>query len=841
MSNDGMQLLQRSDNTMTNTPNSSSMGMPASNGFDTNNNQNVQHNTSSMSGQTNVLNSAVNKLPDQNTQNINTSLSNVSSTDMNSTIADIEKASIEPPKNNLNSSESDITLTKLEPNPTAITAPKIENKPHTAVDETLGMDVDDGSTVEGVQVVDDPEHLDVHVNATAESVDNAEDLFANMVDSTKRNNRQTDANKVETKPNIQNSLSKNTVNPNPVSSSPLNKTSNSALVNRKDLLNYLLDQKLITKQQYEEIKIEQTKTGKDIESIIVDNNILSQKDLYRNRAKFFKIDFVEDIFTIEVDPDLVLTIKKHIDVVKNTLSFPIDFDGSTKTLKIIAADFLNYNTIQFWRMTFNAITVEVVTGVPAEIEAYINNNFGNVLDTELVKEVRGLDAEVSNKPQGDFELMEQKSLESTSKTAKLVEQIIRDAALNGASDIHIEPTARDIRVRFRIDGVLTERFRGLSSAILPGLVTRIKILSHLRIDETRLPQDGRIFKVIEGKKYDIRVSTLPTIYGEKTVMRLLERSNKIPKIEDTGMRGEGLKRYLDAISLTSGIVLITGPTGSGKTTTLASTLARLNTPDVNIISVEDPVEVRVDGITQVQVKSEIGLTFAEVLRSILRQDPDIIMVGEIRDKETAHLAIRAALTGHLVLSTLHTNDAPSALPRLIDMGIEPYLVASTVKVVVAQRLVRALCMYSRKPYKPEKPMLKHVLKQLEGIPDFDPYSYINTLAKRETLPKIGTRDYVLNPEVEPPFKYDDGEQGLYFYKATPHVKCGKAEYKGRLGIFEVLKVTESIQNLVIQSKPASVITEQAKKEGMVDLIQDGFLRVLEGVTSVDEVLRVAKA
>ena len=618
---------------------------------------------------------------------------------------------------------------------------------------------------------------------------------------------------------------------------------NPDLVSRKNFLTFLVKKGVITTTQAEQIKLESLKTGKTPEEIIQEKKILDVKDLYRYKAEFFKVGFIESVFDLSIPNDILIIIKKHIDTVKETLSFPFEYDEETKTLKILLADFLNYNTIQFWRLTFNALNVDIYTAVPAEIEAYINNNFGNVLDTDLLQEVRGVEAEVKQTTPlpKDVELQEEKTMETTSKTAKLVEQIISDAALNRASDIHIEPTAKDIRVRFRIDGVLVERFRGLSRNILPALVARIKIMSHLRIDETRLPQDGRIYKVINGKKFDIRVSTLPTIFGEKVVMRLLERTGHIPTIEETGLRGIGYDRYMEALSLTSGIILITGPTGSGKTTTLAASLSRLNTPKVNIVSVEDPVEIRIDGVTQVQVNPQIGLTFATVLRSILRQDPDIIMVGEIRDVETAHLAIRAALTGHLVLSTLHTNDAPTALPRLIDMGIEPYLVASTVKLVVAQRLVRVICPYTRYKYEPEKPVLETVLKTLSTIPNFDPFKYIEDKAKNKVEAPLESREYALNPPVDPPFTYPDGSKGLYFYKGKPHAKCSKSEYKGRVGIFEVLKVTETIQDMVLAEKTASEIKEQAQKEGMVTLVQDGFLRVLEGVTTVEEVLRVAKA
>ncbi len=624
--------------------------------------------------------------------------------------------------------------------------------------------------------------------------------------------------------------------------SPTSTSHMSELLQRKDFLGYLVQKGYLTSAQAEQFKIEAVKSGQPIEKVILKKTDIQAKQLYKEKAAFFHVNFIEDIFSIQLNEKLQIMIKKHIDKVKSTLSFPIDFNEKTGTIKVLIANFLNYNAIQFWRLTFNARNVIVYTGVPEEIEAYIDNKFGNILDTSLAKEVRAIETEANeNQIQEDVETKEQKALESTSGVAKLVEQIITNAAQTGASDIHIEPTALDIRVRYRIDGVLKEKFRGISRALLSELVTRIKIMSHLKIDETRLPQDGRIYKVIDGRKFDIRVSTLPTIYGEKVVMRLLERSGHIPKLEELGMQGSAYKKYIEALGLTSGIILITGPTGSGKTTTLAASLARLNKPEVNIISVEDPVEVRIDGITQVQIHSEIGLTFARVLRSILRQDPDIIMVGEIRDTETAHLAIRAALTGHLVLSTLHTNDAPTALPRLIDMGVEPYLVASTVKLVVAQRLVRAICPYSRHEYKPEKALLERILKSLSKIKNFDPFEYVIKRSQEKIQAPPDSREFILHPPVKPPFQYEDGTKGLYLYKGEPHPKCNNSEYKSRLGIYEVLKLDDEIQEMILKEKSANEIRKRAEEKGMLNLLQDGFIRALEGVTTIDEVLRVARA
>ena len=614
------------------------------------------------------------------------------------------------------------------------------------------------------------------------------------------------------------------------------------LISRNDFVKYLVLKGYLTSSQAEQFQLEAEQMGTPVEEIILKKTNISPHQLYKEKAIFYKVKFIEDVFAITIPETILTAIKKHIDIVKQSNSFPIGFDNATRTVKILIANFLNYNAIQFWRVTFGAADVDIYTAVPSEIKSYIAEKFGNILDTNLAKEVRAIESEIQTQqnPAQDIEAIKQHELESSSGIAKLVNKIIDNAARVGASDIHIEPTAKDIRVRYRIDGVLREKMTGISRHVLSELVARVKILSNLKIDETRLPQDGRIFRIIDNRKFDIRVSTLPTIYGEKIVMRLLERSGHIPKLEELGMQGQAYKLYKEALTLKSGIILITGPTGSGKTTTLASSLSRLNRPEVNIISVEDPVEIRIDGVVQVQVQPDIGLTFANVLRSILRQDPDIIMVGEIRDKETAHLAIRAALTGHLVLSTLHTNDAPTALPRLIDMGVEPYLVASTVRLVVAQRLVRTLCPYSREAVKPDEAVIKAILDKFKGLKNFDPIEHIKKRALEKITAPPDSREFILHPPVKPPFKYEDGFDGLYLYNAKPHPKCHNTQFKGRVGIFEVLKITEEIRKSILKEEDASEIKKIAQAQGMFDLIQDGYLKALEGITTPEEVLNVAK-
>ncbi|HCC67887.1 TPA: type II secretion system protein GspE, partial [Patescibacteria group bacterium] len=368
-----------------------------------------------------------------------------------------------------------------------------------------------------------------------------------------------------------------------------------------------------------------------------------------------------------------------------------------------------------------------------------------------------------------------------------------------------------------------------------AVASRVKILSNLKIDEKRLPQDGRFQIKVNGKKIDIRVSVMPTIYGEKVVMRLLESDTSGITIETTGLRGNAYRIFLDGIKVTNGIVLITGPTGSGKTRTLACSLMKVNNPGVNIISLENPVEIRVPGVTQVQIQPDIGLTFANALRSVLRQDPDIVMVGEIRDRETAELAVQASLTGHLVLSTLHTNSAAAAIPRLLDMGIEPYLLASTIRVIVAQRLPRRICKHCIEAYQAEPQLLEDLMGQFKDIPNFDLVGYINKviLAKKQRKEKGSSvmKEAKMGP---------DGKPEIYLYRGKGCDRCGGNGYSGRVGIFEVLDVTEKISRMVMDQSTSGEIEKEAEANGMLTMMQDGYLKSLEGITTIEEVMRVSR-
>jgi len=397
---------------------------------------------------------------------------------------------------------------------------------------------------------------------------------------------------------------------------------------------------------------------------------------------------------------------------------------------------------------------------------------------------------------------------------QICDYMILWAVLAGASDIHIEPLSNFVRLRYRVDGELKEILE-YQSFLHAWIVARFKILSELKIDESRVPQDGRISKSIEEKPLDLRVSTLPTVHGEKIVMRIVDKSKKIPLLEELGIEGKNLDLIKKAISLPNGIVITSGPTGSGKSTTLYSGLSMLNKENVNIMTLEDPVENQVDGINQSQVKPQIGYTFAYGLRTALRQDPDIIMVWEIRDKETIEIAIEASLTGHLVLSTIHTNSAAETLTRVIQMGIQPFLIPASFNAVIAQRLIRRLC--------------PHCMKQV-GLSKLDKDTLQNMqnamrLTPKEELKRRVSADIIKAPK---------------FYEPVGCEHCDFTGYKGRLGLYEVLEISDGVKEMILEGQSAFNINRQAIQDGMISLEQDGIMKALNGLTSLEEVYSVAK-
>ena len=403
---------------------------------------------------------------------------------------------------------------------------------------------------------------------------------------------------------------------------------------------------------------------------------------------------------------------------------------------------------------------------------------------------------------------------------KIVDTLLKHAILQSASDIHIEPDENEVHVRYRIDGILHETMT-LPKQVLPGIIARVKVLSNLKLDEHRIPQDGR-FKIEEGeKRIAFRVSILPVYDGEKIVMRVLDESSKGLTLESMGLWGKSLEQVHGAIKRPNGMILVTGPTGSGKTTTLYTTMDILNTPEVNISTIEDPIEYRMPRINQTQVKPKVGMTFASGLRALLRQDPDIIMVGEIRDSETMQIAMNAAMTGHLVLSTLHTNSAAAAIPRMIDMKAEAFLVASTVNVLVAQRLVRKICSDCRDKFTLDKKQAA----ELSNSIDFKKLStQLSSLKDSEIKELQGVRSL----------------ESATFYKGKGCERCNNEGYKGRVGIYEVLEVSEAIQKLISGNATAGEIDNQAKEEGMFSMMEDGIIKAMRGTTTIEEVLRVTK-
>lgn len=400
---------------------------------------------------------------------------------------------------------------------------------------------------------------------------------------------------------------------------------------------------------------------------------------------------------------------------------------------------------------------------------------------------------------------ELKSIVAKGYVPQMIAGIISFGIYKKASDIHLQPLTHEIRIRYRIDGVLSD-FLSIAKDFLPALVNRVKILANLRIDENRKPQDGRFGVEFSHKKIDLRISTLPTVYGEKIVMRILEKEKKLMTFENLGMTGVNLEKIRENIKKPYGMVIVTGPTGSGKSTTLYAALSEIHRPEVNIVTLEDPVEYELEGISQSQIKPQIGFSFANGLRSILRQDPDIIMIGEIRDKETAEMAVHAALTGHLVLSTLHTNNAAGAIPRLIDMGIEPFLIGSALNLVVAQRLVRKICPYGKREAKIPQNLKEKVTQIIKDIPK--------------------TSGLIIP---SPPFK---------FFEGVEDSRCHQG-YSGRIGVFEVIDVDEKIQSILSANTTSSSVFKQARSHGAVTMFEDALVKATQGITSLEEALRVS--
>jgi type IV pilus assembly protein PilB len=549
----------------------------------------------------------------------------------------------------------------------------------------------------------------------------------------------------------------------------------------KQLGELLLEDGLITEQQLDEAVEEQQRTGLSLGRVLISNGLITEANLISLMAKRIGMEFV-DLTEYQIDPSVAGRIPENL--AKRYKALPIAFEDDK--LVVAMSDPSNVNAIDDIR-TLTGRQVKPVVATGTDILAAIARI--QRLDRSLETSLQDATDE-EEEEEGGIELVEEAPI------VKLVNLLIAQAVQDRASDIHVEPQERDLRVRYRIDGVLHEIMRPAKN-VQSSIVSRLKIMGEMDIAERRVPQDGRVSLNVGGKAIDLRVASLPTVHGEKIVMRILDKSSVLLKLEDLGFLEQNFKRFETAYTKPYGMILVTGPTGSGKSTTLYATLNILNQEDRNIITVEDPVEYRLSGVNQMQVNIKAGLTFASALRSILRADPDIVLIGEIRDRETAQIAIEAALTGHLVLSTLHTNDAPSAVSRLIEMGIEPFLVASAVDAVLAQRLARRLCERCKETYVPTPEAM------IENRFPFDPDSPMPTL-----------------------------------YRPVGCQHCGKTGYRGRMALHEVMLVSEHIERLAVERKSSDDIKKMAIQEGMSELRNDGLEKVRMGNTAIEEIQRV---
>ncbi len=573
------------------------------------------------------------------------------------------------------------------------------------------------------------------------------------------------------------------------------------------LKSFLLDLDLVTKERMEKIEKKAEKGRESMESLLITEGVLDEEKLSRVKAYILGIPFIS-LEEEKIPSELLRVIPENVARAHGIVAFR----KKEKNLEVAMTDPGNLEAIEIVKKTTGLNILPRLTtsaGLQNILRQYqdsLEAEFGEMLQKEDRDRIKIMGEEEKEKKEED----PQKAAEEM-PVIKIVDILIKHAILQRASDIHIEPQEKEILVRYRIDGVLSD-VMVLPSNIAPGVVARIKILSNLKMDEHRLPQDGRFKIEKDDFRYSLRVSILPTSYGEKVVMRLLPETTEAMDLKEIGLEKESLEKVKDALKKNSGMILVTGPTGSGKTTTLYSLLRILNTPGVNISTVEDPIEYQIPRINQTQVNPKIGLTFASGLRALVRQDPDVIMVGEVRDNETAKLAINAALTGHLVLSTLHTTNSAGAASRLVDMEVEPFLISSTLNVVIAQRLLRKL-QYNREAYFLSEADIENLKK------------YCDVERLLSLFKKFGIA------------KENQSLKDVEFYRPKES-KTSPEGYKGRVGTYEVLVISEKVRDLVVERASSGKIEEQAKKEGMVTMLEDGLIKAAQGITSIEEVLRV---
>jgi type IV pilus assembly protein PilB len=553
----------------------------------------------------------------------------------------------------------------------------------------------------------------------------------------------------------------------------------------------LVKSKLITEDQLKKALAQQSTSGGRLGSNLVKLGFLTEEDITSFLSKQYGVPSI-NLAHFEIDQSVIKLVPAEI--AQKHMVIPINRKGSVLTVAM--ADPSNIFAIDDIKF-LSGFKVEPVVAAETSIKNAINKHYDSA---GLVKDIlQGYDdREVATVEEGDEgpDVGDLQRATEDAPVVKLVNLILSDAIKKGASDIHIEPYEKSFRVRYRIDGVLYDTMQP-PMKLRAAIISRAKIMAQLDIAERRLPQDGRIKIRMGQKEIDFRVSTLPTIFGEKVVMRLLDKSNLQLDMSSLGFDPQALQLFEKAILAPHGMVLVTGPTGSGKTTTLYSGLHRLNTVETNIMTAEDPVEYNLAGVNQVQMKAEIGLNFAAALRAFLRQDPDIIMVGEIRDYETAEIAIKAALTGHLVLSTLHTNDAPSTVSRLINMGVEPFLVAASTNMILAQRLARKIC---------------------------------NSCKEEITVPRQALVDVGFAP---------DESKGLSCYQGKGCMECNDTGYRGRVALYEVMLITEDIKDAILQGASVNEMKELGRKHGMKTLREAGLQKIREGMTTIPEIMRVS--
>jgi type IV pilus assembly protein PilB len=577
-------------------------------------------------------------------------------------------------------------------------------------------------------------------------------------------------------------------------------------IEETQLDNFIRDSGLLSRAEFEEIEAKAKEKGQTFSVTLVNEGKMSEDDLRKIEAHILGIPFV-DLKGQKIDFETLSLIPEPIARNHNIISYKRDND----TLEVAMLDTDDLAAIEFVKKKVHLKILPRLTDAESikssllQYQKSLKAEFGDMIQGEI-----GAINLESSKSDESASAQDLKRLAEDVPVIRIVDTLLKHAVLQGASDIHIEPLERELLVRYRIDGILHDAMI-LPKNVAGSITARIKVLSNLKLDEKRLPQDGRFKVEISGEKVSLRVSTLPTHFGEKTVMRLLRESSSGFSLEVLGFHGNALEAIHNGMKQKTGMILTTGPTGSGKTTTLYTMVDILNTPEVNISTIEDPIEYQMARVNQTQVKPEIGLDFSMGLRTLMRQDPDIIMVGEVRDRDTASLAINASLTGHLVLSTLHTNSAAGALPRLVDMKIEPFLIVTTVNVIIGQRLVRKLLTK-------EKFFLSKAA--------------VETLGKSVNLDRI--MDALKDEKIVP--KEVTWEK-IPFYKASPSSES-RDGYKGRVGIYEVLKVSGGIKEMIMRGATAREVDAQARKEGMLTMMEDGIFKAVQGLTTIEEVLRV---